>query len=51
LTHGHLGVPDDVAPEHARAVFLTLREAIPERELSNLLAQLPRDYEPVLAEA
>jgi uncharacterized protein (DUF2267 family) len=39
------------APDHARAVFLTLREAVSEKEISDLLAQLPRDYEPVLAEA
>jgi uncharacterized protein (DUF2267 family) len=45
------GVARDVAPEHARAVFLTLREAVPEREISDVLAQLPDDYEPVLAEA
>jgi uncharacterized protein (DUF2267 family) len=44
-------VAPDVAPDHARAVFLTLREAVSEKEISDLLAQLPRDYEPVLAEA
>jgi uncharacterized protein (DUF2267 family) len=45
------GVSPDVAPDHARAVFLTLREALPEQEISDLMAQLPSDYEPVLAGA
>jgi uncharacterized protein (DUF2267 family) len=45
------GVAPDVAPDHTRAVFLTLREAVPEEEISDLLAQLPSEYEPVLAGA
>jgi uncharacterized protein (DUF2267 family) len=45
------GIAPDVAPDHARAVFLTLREAVSEQEISDLLAQLPSEYEPVLAGA
>jgi uncharacterized protein (DUF2267 family) len=45
------GISPQDAPDHARAVFLTLREAVPEQEITGLLAQLPRDYEPMLAEA
>jgi uncharacterized protein (DUF2267 family) len=45
------GVPPAAAPDHARAVFLTLREALSEQEIADVLAQLPRDYEPVLVEA
>jgi uncharacterized protein (DUF2267 family) len=45
------GVALDVAADHARAVFGTLREAVSEQEISDLLAQLPSDYEPVLAQA
>ncbi|HEV7751009.1 MAG TPA: DUF2267 domain-containing protein [Baekduia sp.] len=43
------GISRELAPDHARAVFRTLREALPEREVSDLLAQLPSDYEPMLA--
>jgi len=38
------GVTPEEAHEHARAVFATLREAIPEHEFLDVLAQLPRDY-------
>jgi uncharacterized protein (DUF2267 family) len=34
--------------EHARAVFATLREALPDKEWSDLLAQLPRGYQEAL---
>jgi uncharacterized protein (DUF2267 family) len=36
------------ALEHARAVFATLREALPDKEWSDLLAQLPRGYQEAL---
>jgi uncharacterized protein (DUF2267 family) len=36
------------AVEHARAVFATLREAIPPREWSDLTAELPRSYSEAL---
>jgi uncharacterized protein (DUF2267 family) len=35
----------DDALEHARAVVATLREALPDKEFSDLLAQLPRGYQ------
>ena len=38
------GVTPDEAHAQARAVFATLREALPEREFDDVLAQLPRDY-------
>ena len=38
----------DEALEHARAVIATLREALPPKELSDLLAQLPRGYQEAL---
>jgi len=38
------GVPPAAAAEHARAVFATLREAVPEKEFLDVTAQLPRDY-------
>ncbi len=40
----HEGVTPDAAREHARAVFATLREAIPEREFLDVTAQLPAEY-------
>jgi uncharacterized protein (DUF2267 family) len=43
------GVSPELAPDHARAVFRTLREALPDREVADLVAQLPNDYEPLLA--
>jgi uncharacterized protein (DUF2267 family) len=36
------------ALEHARAVFATLREAVPEKEWSDVMAQLPRAYSEAL---
>jgi hypothetical protein len=41
----------DDALEHARAVVATLREALPDKELSDLLAQLPRGYREAPARA
>jgi uncharacterized protein (DUF2267 family) len=38
------GLDREDALDHARAVFATLREALPPKELSDLLAQLPRGY-------
>jgi uncharacterized protein (DUF2267 family) len=38
------GVTPDEAHAQARAVFAMLREALPEREFDDVLAQLPRDY-------
>jgi uncharacterized protein (DUF2267 family) len=43
------GVTPDEAREQARAVFATLREAVPEREFDDVVAQLPRDYAAVTA--
>ena len=42
------GVSYDEALEHARAVIATLREALPPKEFSDLLAQLPRGYHEAL---
>jgi uncharacterized protein (DUF2267 family) len=42
------GVTPDTAREHARAVFLTLREVVGEKEFSDVLAQLPKDYDVLL---
>jgi uncharacterized protein (DUF2267 family) len=36
------------ALEHTRAVFTTLREALPDKELADVLAQLPRGYSEAL---
>jgi uncharacterized protein (DUF2267 family) len=36
------------AVDHTRAVFATLREAVPDKEWSDLLAQLPRGYREAL---
>jgi uncharacterized protein (DUF2267 family) len=38
------GVTPDEAQEHARAVFATLREAVGEKEFTDVTDQLPRDY-------
>ena len=38
------GVPTETALDHAQAVFTTLREVIPDKEWSDLLAELPRGY-------
>ncbi|WP_170223585.1 DUF2267 domain-containing protein [Nonomuraea turkmeniaca] len=37
-------VSPEVAREHARAVFMTLRESIPSEEFFDVTAQLPSDY-------
>jgi uncharacterized protein (DUF2267 family) len=42
------GVVWEDALEHARAVFATLREAIPEKEWSDMWAELPRSYSEAL---
>jgi uncharacterized protein (DUF2267 family) len=38
------GVSTEEALDHAQAVFTTLREALPDREFSDVLAELPRGY-------
>jgi uncharacterized protein (DUF2267 family) len=43
------GVTPETALDHARAVFATLREALPEKEFLDVTAQLPRDYAAVEA--
>jgi uncharacterized protein (DUF2267 family) len=43
------GVTPDTAHEHARAVFLTLREVVGEKEFSDVDAQLPDEYSALLA--
>jgi uncharacterized protein (DUF2267 family) len=45
------GVTPDEARDHVRAVFLTLREAVSEKEIADLEAQLPKEYAAVLARA
>jgi uncharacterized protein (DUF2267 family) len=42
------GVRREEAREHAHAVLVTLREALPEPEVHDLLSQLPKDYRPLL---
>jgi uncharacterized protein (DUF2267 family) len=41
------GVSPEEAAQHARAVFMTLREAVGEKELGDTLAQLPASYRPL----
>jgi uncharacterized protein (DUF2267 family) len=43
------GVTFDEAREHARAVFASLREAIPDKEFRDTAAQLPKDYAVLMA--
>jgi uncharacterized protein (DUF2267 family) len=43
------GVTPPVALEHARVVFATLREALPEKEFFDVTAQLPSNYAAVTA--
>jgi len=38
------------ALEHARAVFTTLREALPDKEWSDMLDELPSGYQEALLE-
>jgi uncharacterized protein (DUF2267 family) len=42
------GAHRNIAREHAHAVLATLREALPEAEVHDLLAQLPKEYRPLL---
>ena len=42
------GVRREAGREHAHAVLLTLRESLPEPEVHDLLAQLPKEYWPLL---
>jgi uncharacterized protein (DUF2267 family) len=44
------GVTPEVARDHARAVLTTLREAVGEKEFADIVAQLPDEYAPVVAE-
>jgi uncharacterized protein (DUF2267 family) len=43
------GVSGQEAPAHARAVLSVLREAVGEKEFQDTAAQLPREYETLLA--
>ena len=43
------GADTEEAREHARAVFEVLREAVTKEELSDVLSQLPREFEPLFA--
>jgi uncharacterized protein (DUF2267 family) len=43
------GVSVDEEPDHARAVFATLREAVGDEEFFDVTVQLPDDYQAVLA--
>jgi uncharacterized protein (DUF2267 family) len=47
----HEGVGLEEAREHARAVLTTLRETVPESEFVDVTAQLPREYDELLARA
>ena len=42
------GVSVDDAGDHARAVLLTLREAVGDKEFFDVLAELPQDYKTAL---
>lgn len=42
------GVTRDIAFQHARAVFLTLRQAIGEKEFHDTMAQLPAEFHQLL---
>jgi uncharacterized protein (DUF2267 family) len=44
------GVSWEEALEHARAVFTTLREALPDKEWSDMLDELPSGYQEALLE-
>jgi uncharacterized protein (DUF2267 family) len=43
------GTGREEAAEHTRAVFAALRELISDKELSDIAAQLPQEYAPLLA--
>jgi uncharacterized protein (DUF2267 family) len=45
------GVDETTAERHARAVFATLGRAIDPAELGDLIAELPADFAPLIAEA
>jgi uncharacterized protein (DUF2267 family) len=45
------GVDEATAERHARAVFAALGKAIDQDELEDLIADLPEDYAPLIAEA
>lgn len=45
------GVSKEEARDHARAVFATLQEALSEKELKDMLAQLPEEYQPIIGRA
>jgi uncharacterized protein (DUF2267 family) len=45
------GATPQIALQHARAVFATLREAVSEKEFSDVTVQLPTDYTQLLARA
>jgi uncharacterized protein (DUF2267 family) len=45
------GVDPDEAREHARAVLTTLRESIPDREVFDIVAELPLEYDQLLGRA
>jgi uncharacterized protein (DUF2267 family) len=45
------GVSKEEAREHARAVFATLHEVVPEKEFRDTLAQLPDEYRPIVPRA
>jgi uncharacterized protein (DUF2267 family) len=42
------GVDEDVALTHARAVFVALGSAVTSKELRDMIAQLPIDFDPLL---
>jgi uncharacterized protein (DUF2267 family) len=46
-----MGVDLDTAERHARAVFVALARAISEDELEDMMAELPKDFAPLLADA
>jgi uncharacterized protein (DUF2267 family) len=43
------GVPPEQAREHVRAVFATLRDAVPEQEVFDIASQLPQEFAAVEA--
>lgn len=43
------GVTPNLAREHTRAVFLTLRDSVSQKEFSDMTAQLPDEYAALLA--
>jgi uncharacterized protein (DUF2267 family) len=45
------GVDEATAYRHAQAVFAALGKVVPERELKDMAAQLPREFDPLLGTA